>query len=123
MAHVFFQSIIRFEKLSIGSYCLCKNYKITVPRATDPAHHNKVIQDIVSNLGVLEQSGLFDEVRLCSRTGECLYPLVDDPRTASEALSSVLFGPWTSEEEEHYNFLKETLVKLKNKEAGTSRCR
>lgn len=100
---------IRYEQMRLAG---------TIPRATDPVHHNKIIHDIVSNLDALEQSGLFEEIRLYSRTGACLYPLANDTRKASEALSSVLFGSWTSEEKTHYEFLEGTLAKLKeeNKE-------
>lgn len=100
---------IRYEQMRLTG---------TIPRATDPVHHNKIIHDIVSNLDALEQSGLFEEIRLYSRTGACLYPLANDTRKASEALSSVLFGSWTSEEKTHYEFLEGTLAKLKeeNKE-------
>ena len=55
---------IRYEQMRIAG---------TIPRATDPAHHNKIIQDIVSNLDVLEKSEMFDDIRLFSRTGACLF--------------------------------------------------
>ena len=56
---------IRYELMRIAG---------TIPRAVDPKHHDRIVRDIVSNLSALEQSGLFDEVRLFSRTRECLYP-------------------------------------------------
>ena len=39
----------------------------TTPRATDPAHHNKIIDQIVANLTVLEESELFDGIALYNR--------------------------------------------------------
>lgn len=96
---------IRYELMRIAG---------TVPRATDPAHHNKIIEDIVNNLEVLEQSGLFDEIRLFSRTGTCLFPSdqeqVNTP--ASHVLQEILFGPWTSEERDHFAFLQSQLSAL-----------
>lgn len=78
----------------------------TTPRATDPAHHNKIVADIVQNLGVLESSGLFDEIRLYSRERELLYPIEGDARRAADVLEAVLFGPWAPTEREHYEFLE-----------------
>lgn len=78
----------------------------TTPRATDPAHHNKIVADIVQNVGVLESSGLFDEIRLYSREREQLYPVEGDARRAADVLEAVLFGPWTLTEREHYEFLE-----------------
>lgn len=95
---------IRYELMRIAG---------TIPRATDPQHHNKIIQEIVANLAVLEQSGLFDEVCLFSRAGVCLYPHDGERRTASQVLQDVLFGSWTSEEQDHYAYLQEQLSHLK----------
>ena len=53
-------------------YELCMRIAGTIPRAVDPKHHDRIVRDIVSNLSALEQSGLFDEVRLFSRTREML---------------------------------------------------
>lgn len=85
----------------------------TIPRATDPKHHNKIIEDIVSNLDCLENSGLFDEVRLFSRSEACLYASKKDAGSASQALKDVLFGAWTQEEQIHYAFLQDQLAHLK----------
>ena len=84
----------------------------TTPRATDPAHHNKIVADIVQNVGVLESSGLFDEIRLYSRERELLYPLEGDTRRATDVLEAVLFGPWTPTEREHYEYLEAKLASL-----------
>ena len=90
-----------------------------VPRAVDPAHHNKIVADIVDNLAVLEASGLFDEVRLYARSGAKLFPSDGARGSAAEALRDVMFGPWTPEEERHYAFLEEKLAALEG--AGASR--
>lgn len=118
---------IRYEQMRIAG---------TIPRATDPKHHDKIIHDIVDNLAVLEKLNLFDDVRLFSREGTCLYPLGGDDSkaavlpmesaqttesvggdacTASEALREILFGSWTAEEKRHYGFLQEILAKLQTK--------
>lgn len=86
----------------------------TTPRATDPAYHNKIVQDIVSNLAVLEDSGLFSAIYLYDRAERCLYPGVDgpseaDPRRASDVLQEKLFGEWTDQERGHLAFLNHLL--------------
>ena len=93
----------------------------TTPRATDPAHHNKIVADIVRNLGVLEESGAFDEIRLYSRERELLFPAEDEARTAAEALGEVMFGPWTPVERRHYSFLQEKLAALRGGASGGRR--
>ena len=85
----------------------------TTPRATDPAHHNKIVADIVENLGALEESGLFDEIRLYSREKELIFPADGETRTAADALSEVLFGAWTPTEERHRAFLQAKLAALR----------
>ena len=97
---------IRYEEMRIAG---------TTPRATDPAHHNKIIDQIVDNLAVLEESELFDGVFLYNRAQECLYPRDGLDGTASEALRDILFGPWTTEEQEHYHRLKAKLKHLQAK--------
>ena len=96
---------IRYEQMRFAG---------TVPRATDPAHHNKIVQDIVGNLEVLEKSGLFDEVMLYNRASACLFPCGEDDRSASEVLNSALFGAWTQEEREHQASLESMLVRLRD---------
>lgn len=94
----------------------------TTPRATDPAHHNKIVDDIVRNVGVLDDSGMFDEIRLYSRERKLLFPVEGEARTAAEALSDVLFGPWTPEERTHCAFLQEKLASLRESGSGRT-CR
>lgn len=96
---------IRYEQMRIAG---------TVPRATDPAHHNKIVHDIVSNLGVLETSGLFDEVFLFTRAQECLCPREGKDRKPSEVLNEVLFGPWLPGERKHHAKLQLMLNQLRS---------
>ena len=96
---------IRYEMMRIAG---------TAPRATDPAHHDKIVHDIVDNLEVLEQSGVFDAVRLFNRAGECLYPN-DVYGAAAQTLKDVLFGPWTEEERGHFEFLQQKLAELRER--------
>lgn len=49
---------LRYEQMRISG---------TTPRATDPAHHRKIVDQIVSNLAVLEESGMFDGIYLYNR--------------------------------------------------------
>lgn len=97
---------IRYEEMRILG---------TTPRATDPAHHNKIIDQIVDNLAVLEESGLFDGVFLYNRAQELLFPREGAGERASDALRHILFGPWTAEEERHYRKLQAKLDLLKTK--------
>ncbi len=85
----------------------------TTPRATDQAHHNGIVNDIVSNLSALEASGLFDFILLYDRASTKLFPTDDDQRTASEALREVIFGSWTPEETEHLEDLQSQLEGLR----------
>lgn len=86
----------------------------TVPRATDPAHHNKIVNDIVKNLTTLEQADVFDSIELYRRSEEKVFPRKDENRNASEVLKEILFGSWTDKELEHRSFLEESLKRLKN---------
>lgn len=96
---------IRYEHMRIAG---------TTPRAVDPEHHAKIINEIVGNLGVLEQSELFDAVSLYNRAGICLFtcacPTPDKP--ASTALEDILFGAWTKEERVHHTDLQAQLKTL-----------
>ena len=99
---------IRYEMMRIAG---------TTPRAVDPEHHAKIVRDIVDNLSVLEESGMFETVYLYNRAAECLYPAADAPATASETLKSILFGDWTSVESDHLASLKVKLESLRNQAA------
>ena len=96
---------IRYEMMRLAG---------TTPHATDPNHHNNIVQDIVDNLAVLESSDLFDGVLIYDRAGNCLFPTSDDA-SATEVLRNVLFGPWTIEEELHYQHLQDHLEELKKR--------
>lgn len=95
---------LRYEQMRIAG---------TVPRATDPAHHRMIVDQIVKNLATLEGSGSFDGIALYSRKGERLYPAEGDCGAASEALERVLLGPWTAEEEAHLAYLEARLSQLR----------
>ena len=81
----------------------------TEPRAVDPAHHLSIVKSIVGNLKVLEESGMFDDIGLYSRSEQRLFSSADDEEPASEALERILFGAWTAEESAHYEYLKQRL--------------
>lgn len=81
----------------------------TTPRATDPSHHNRIVADIIENLRVLEQSHLFKEICLYSRSKTLLFPNENEVKSATEVLREVLFGEWTIEERQHYAFLQSKL--------------
>lgn len=91
---------LRYEQMRLAG---------TTPRATDPNHHMKIVDQIVENLAVLEDSGQFDAIELFTRSRECLFPRAGEDRRASEVLEQALFGPWTEEEREHYQALQAKL--------------
>ncbi len=97
---------IRYEQMRIAG---------TVPRATDPEHHNLIIRQIVSNMRVLEQSDLFEGIYLVNRAKEVLYPKEGQEGRASDMLEQVLFGPWSREEQAHYDHLKRQLEGLQGR--------
>ena len=99
---------IRYEQMRIAG---------TVPRATDPEHHNLIIRQIVSNMRVLEQSDLFEGIYLANRAKEVLYPKEGLEGKASDALEQVLFGPWSREESIHYDYLKQQYKELQGRAA------
>ena len=100
---------IRYEHMRIAG---------TTPRAVDPKHHKKIVDDIVSNLATLELSGAFSNVSLYNRAGTCLFSIacMPDEAPASTVLQDVLCGDWTEEEREHYQILQDQLVALKGQE-------
>ena len=89
---------LRYEQMRIAG---------TEPRAVDPAHHLSIVKSIVGNLKVLEESGMFDDIGLYSRSEQRLFSSADDGGQASEALERILFGAWTAEESAHYEYLKQ----------------
>lgn len=95
---------LRYEEMRLAG---------TTPRATDPAHHLAIVEQIVSNLRALEESDAFESIRLYTRSQQCLYPREGFTGPASEALQEALFGPWTAEEQQHYQFLQEKLDRLR----------
>ncbi|MCI8425623.1 MAG: ArsR family transcriptional regulator [Adlercreutzia sp.] len=102
---------LRYEEMRIAG---------TTPRATDPAHHKKIVDQIVSNLRTLEESQQFEEIYLYTRAQRCLYPREGYGGTASDTLKEALFGPWTEEERRHYEHLKAKLLALQAREAPES---
>lgn len=97
---------LRYEQMRLAG---------TTPRATDPAHHRKIVDQIVRNLAVLENSGMFDQIYLYNRNRECLYPREGLAITASQMLEETLFGNWSEDEFKHYASLKTGLERLQRK--------
>lgn len=97
---------LRYEQMRLAG---------TTPRATDPAHHRKIVDQIVRNLTVLEDSGMFDQVYLYNRSRERLCPQEGLAMTASQMLEETLFGSWSEEEFKHYASLKAELGRLQRK--------
>lgn len=96
----------RYEEMRIAG---------TTPRATDPAHHMRIVDQIVSNLAVLEDSGAFEDIELYGRSEERFYPADGEERRASQVLSDILFGEWTEEESAHRAFLEQYLEGLRRR--------
>lgn len=95
---------IRYEQMRIAG---------TIPRAVDPAHHARIVDEIVGNLAVLEASGLFDGIELFDRAEERLYPCEGDARSAEAVLRDALFGPWSQSERCQQAALEQMLSRLK----------
>lgn len=95
---------LRYEQMRIAG---------TEPRAVDPAHHLLIVESIVDNLKVLEDSGMFDSVDLYSRSERCLFSSADGEGRASDALRDILFGDWTEEERKHQAYLEQRLEEAK----------
>lgn len=95
---------IRYEEMRIAG---------TIPRATDPAHHAKIIEAVVGNIAELEKANLFDAIELYDRSEKRLFSNKDDHGGASDAMREILFGEWTSEERDHYEQLQGRLEALK----------
>ncbi len=98
---------LRYEQMRIAG---------TAPRAVDPAHHLSIVEGIVKNLEVLEDSGLFDSVSLYARNEQRLFPSddVESQGRACEALERILFGGWTEEERGHLTYLERRLSETCN---------
>ena len=97
---------MRYEEMRIAG---------TIPRATDPAHHAKIVEAIVSNIEQLEQSDLFDSIELYNRSERRLYSSKSNSGKASDAMRSTLFGEWADEERTHYQCLKRRLEELQRR--------
>lgn len=95
---------IRYEQMRIAG---------TIPRAVDPAHHARIVDEIVGNLAVLETSGLFDGIELFDRAEEQLYPREGDARSAEAVLRDTLFGSWSQSERCQQTALEQMLARLK----------
>lgn len=95
---------LRYEQMRIAG---------TEPRAVDPAHHLLIVENIVDNLKVLENSGMFDSIDLYSRSERCLFSSADGEGRASDALRDILFGDWTEEERKHQAYLEQRLEEAK----------
>lgn len=95
---------LRYEQMRIAG---------TEPRAVDPNHHLLIVESIVSNLKVLEESGLFDTVSLYDRAERRLFFSEDDGGYACDALERILFGEWSDEERLHLAYLERKLAELK----------
>lgn len=94
----------------------CEQMRIagTEPRAVDPAHHLTIVESIVGNLETLENSNMFSDISLYSRTEQCLFSNADSDGKASAALEKILFGEWTEEERSHLAYLEQQLNKLRD---------
>ena len=91
---------LRYEQMRIAG---------TEPRAVDTAHHLSIVNGIVGNLKVFEESDMFDSISLYARNEQCLFPGGEDTRRASEVFEAILFGDWTEEEHRHYAYLEQHL--------------
>ena len=79
------------------------------PRATAKEHHDLVAESIVKNLDVIYNRKIFDDIRLLSRFGKCLFPAGEGISPANVE-SEVLNGKWSNSE---LNMLREIVCEVK----------
>ena len=79
------------------------------PRATAKEHHDLVAESIVKNLDVIYSRNIFDDIRLLSRFGKCLFPAREGISPANIE-SEVLNGKWSYSE---LNMLREIVCEVK----------
>ena len=94
----------------------------THPRTVDPEIHNTIVEGLIENIRQLENSNLFEEIRVYSRTGQLLISAShnDDVESVlpSDIMERVLFGAWTLEEESHYEYLLQELHHFEELDSG-----
>ena len=89
---------IRYEEMRVAG---------TTPRAVRHYHRLGLLETPPTMRGRREYG--------VDRSQTCLFPREGAGDSAEEALRTILFGPWTSEERRHYNELKAKLEQLRRK--------
>jgi len=100
----YLSTLIRYEEL----------YSIdpSQARATPKEHHDGIVEHLVDNLRVLENSKLFRQIQIYQRDQSCVYDSQVDGTSAAEVLQECLFGKWSKGEEEMLKMGQERLREM-----------
>lgn len=85
-----------------------------IPRATSKAHHDAVADVICSNLDLIYNKSIFDDIKLFNRNGDCLYTTAFSC-LPSEIEKEILIGHWSNEEKEMLQSIITEILNLKHK--------
>lgn len=83
-----------------------------IPRATTKEHHDNVVNSICTNLDIIYNANLFDDIKLYDRAGNSLYTL-KDLCSPSVVASNALYGKWTSNELQQLEKITSEILNLK----------
>lgn len=75
-------------------------------RATPKAHHDGIVESLVSNSNTLEQSGLFESIQVYKRDLVQVYDSKQCTEPVGTIVEQILFGAWTSDETDLLNLGK-----------------
>lgn len=104
-------TIIRYEEMySIDKFRA---------RATERAIHDEIVQHLVSNIEILEQEKIFENIQVYQRDSSCVYDSEIDSGEASQKVKEILFGQWSLFEKEMLKSEEERLKKLQERNGNT----
>ena len=83
-------------------------------RATPKEHHDGIVQNLVENMQLIEESQLFDSVQVYTRDLQRVYDSNTDTLPVESVVEHILFGPWTYDEEQMLNYNKEREIQLRD---------
>lgn len=82
-------------------------------RATPKKHHDGIVNSLLTNIALLEESQLFDTIQVYTRDLKQVYNSATDAPPVETVVEHILFGPWTYDEEKMLNYNKEREVQLR----------
>ena len=88
-------------------------------RATERAIHDEIVQHLVSNIEILEQEKIFENIQVYQRDSSCVYDSEIDSGEASQKVKEILFGQWSLFEKEMLKSEEERLKLLQERNGNT----